>query len=248
MTANFPSSFDLDLPDLNERFEHLPAQEILRWAWETFGSHVAVSSSFQTQSVPLLHLIAQICPNIPAIFLDTEFHFPETLHFRDELQERFNLNIVNVHPVIGRSELAARYGVNLPEHDPDLCCYLHKVEPMQRALSEYRAWVSGARRDQTEQRRGQAILEQLPDGLLKIQPMLNWTKTDINTYIEQHGLPHHPLFAQGYRSIGCAPCTQPSLTEDDRAGRWAGLDKTECGLHTGLMNSTDTQIWNLAQP
>lgn len=234
MTANFPSSFDLDLPDLNKRFEHLSAPEILRWVWEIFGSQAAASSSFQTQSVPLLHLISQMCPTMPIIFLDTGFHFPETLHFRDELQERFKLNIVNMRPVIERDELATRYGVSLPQHDPDLCCYIHKVEPMQRTLAGFQAWVSGTRRDQTEHRQQQAMLERLPDGLLKIQPMLNWTKNEINAYIEQYDLPRHPLFGQGYRSIGCAPCTQPSLSEDERAGRWAGLDKTECGLHTKL--------------
>ncbi|MFN8459526.1 MAG: phosphoadenylyl-sulfate reductase [Anaerolineae bacterium] len=234
MTTNLTTSPNLDLADMNERFEHLSAPEILQWAWETFGSSVAASSSFQTQSVPLLHLIAQICPDMPVIFLDTEFHFPETLHFRDELQERFSLNIMTVRPVIGRNELATRYGVSLPEHDPDLCCYMHKVEPMQRALAGFQAWISGTRRDQTEHRQQQAMLERLPDGLLKIQPMLNWTKSEINAYIEQYDLPRHPLFGQGYRSIGCAPCTQPSFSEDDRAGRWAGLDKTECGLHTKL--------------
>lgn len=248
MTINLTPPLDLNLPDLNERFERLSAPEILRWAWETFGAQVAASSSFQTQSVPLLHLIAQNCPDMPVIFLDTEFHFPETLQFRNELQERFNLNIMNMRPVIGRGELETRYGVSLPQHDPDLCCYIHKVEPMQRALSGFRAWVNGTRRDQTEQRQRLAILEQLPSGLLKIQPMLNWTKTEINNYIETYNLPRHPLFGRGYRSIGCAPCTQPSFTEDDRAGRWAGLDKTECGLHTGLMNATDIQVWGLVQP
>ncbi|MFN8453291.1 MAG: phosphoadenylyl-sulfate reductase [Anaerolineae bacterium] len=248
MTTNLTTLPELDLPHLNERFERLLTPEILQWAWESFGAHAAASSSFQTQSVPLLHLISQICPDMPVIFLDTGLHFPETLRFRDELQARFKLNIVDVRPVIGRSELAARYGVSLPEHDPDLCCYLHKVEPMQRALSEFRAWISGTRRDQTGQRQGQAILDQLPSGLLKIQPMLNWIKIEINDYIEKYNLPRHPLFGQGYRSIGCAPCTQPSFAEDERAGRWAGLDKTECGLHTGLMNSTDIQVWDLAQP
>jgi phosphoadenosine phosphosulfate reductase len=234
MTTNLTALPELDLPHLNERFERLPAPEILQWAWETFGSQAAASSSFQTQSVPLLHLISQICPTMPIIFLDTEFHFPETLCFRDELQERFKLNIVNMRPVIERDELATRYGVSLPQHNPDLCCYIHKVEPMQRALAGFQAWVSGTRRDQTEHRQQQAMLERLPDGLLKIQPMLNWTKSEINNYIEQHNLPRHPLFGQGYRSIGCAPCTLPSLSEDERAGRWAGLDKTECGLHTKL--------------
>jgi phosphoadenosine phosphosulfate reductase len=226
---------DLDLVRLNARFEAQSPTKILQWAWETFGPDIAASSSFQTQSVPLLHLISQICPDMPVIFLDTELHFPETLAFRDELQQHFRLKLVVVQPRIQRSELAVRYGVNLPEHNPDLCCYINKIEPMQRALSGLKAWVSGARRDQTAQRQKLASLERQPSGLFKIQPMLNWTRADINRYIEQHQLPSHPLLSQGYRSIGCAPCTHPTLSGDERAGRWAGLDKTECGLHTGLI-------------
>ena len=130
---------DLDIPHLNEHLDQLLAGEILAWAWKTLGPKVATSSSFQTQSVPLLHIISQVCPEMPVTFVDTGFHFLETLAFRDELQARFNLNIIVVYPAIGKNELLAKYGEGLYRRDPDLCCYINKVEPMQRVLSGMRA-------------------------------------------------------------------------------------------------------------
>jgi phosphoadenosine phosphosulfate reductase len=226
---------DRDIPDLNDRLERLSPAEILQWAWATFAPHIAASSSFQTQSLPLLHLISQVCPAMPVIFLDTGFHFPETLQFRDELQARLQLNIVVVRAAVEKSELLARYGEGLYRHDPDLCCYINKVEPMQRATVGLQAWISGVRHDQTEYRNGLGILESQADGLLKIHPMLSWTKKEVWAYIDQYQLPVHPLLAWGYLSVGCAPCTRPvHAGENERAGRWAGLDKIECGLHLGL--------------
>lgn len=226
---------DLDLPDLNDRLERLSPAEILQWAWSTFSPHIAASSSFQTQSVPLLHLISQVCPAMPVIFLDTGFHFPETLQFRDELQARLQLNIVVVRAAVEKSELLARYGEGLYRRDPDLCCYINKVEPMQRATAGLQAWISGVRHDQTEHRHNLRILEPETDGLLKIHPLLNWTKKEVWAYIDQYQLPVHPLLAWGYLSVGCAPCTRPvHAGENERSGRWAGLDKVECGLHLGL--------------
>lgn len=233
---------DLDVPLLNERLDQLLAGEILAWAWKTFGPQVVASSSFQTQSVPLLHIISQVCPEMPVIFIDTGFHFLETLAFRDELQARYDLNIVVVHPVIGKGELLAQYGEGLYRRDPDLCCYINKVEPMQRALSGARAWVSGVRRDQTAHRKSLRVLEPQPSGLIKIHPMLHWTREQIWEYINRRMLPLHPLFAAGYLSIGCAPCTRPvSVGDDERAGRWAGTGKSECGLHTDWTNHTEEQ-------
>lgn len=226
---------DLDIPDLNDRFERLPPAEILEWAWNTFTPHIAASSSFQTQSLPLLHLISQVCPAMPVIFLDTGFHFPETLQFRDELQARLKLNIVVVRAAVEKSELLARFGEGLYRRDPDLCCYINKVEPMQRATAGLQAWISGVRHDQTEHRNNLRILEPEANGPLKIHPLLNWTKKEVWAYIDQYQLPVHPLLAWGYVSVGCAPCTRPvHAGENERAGRWAGLDKVECGLHLGL--------------
>lgn len=222
-----------DIAGLNERFENADAPEILSWAWECYGPNIAASSSFQTQSIALLHLIAQVCPEMPVIFLDTGFHFPETLAFREELRKRFALNIVDTQPAIEKSELFRRHGEGLYRQDPDLCCYINKVEPMQRTLKGFDAWMSGVRRDQTRQRRALPVLEKQADGKIKVHPLLHWTKKDLWAYIDRHGLPAHPLFHKGYLSVGCAPCTRPVFEgEDERAGRWAGAQKNECGLHT----------------
>ncbi|MBN1965647.1 MAG: phosphoadenylyl-sulfate reductase [Anaerolineae bacterium] len=230
-----PTTLDIaanDLDALNAGFADAPPEAILRWTWETFGERAAASSSFQTQSVPLLHLIGQVCPGLPVIFLDTGFHFAETLAFRDDLIARFGLNVVVVRRQPGQTGALHLSGDPLYRTDPDLCCYINKVEPMQRALKAYDAWLSGVRHDQTENRAGKRIFERRADGLLQIHPVLAWTKRDMWTYINRHDLPAHPLLAQGYLSIGCAPCTRPVTDgQDERAGRWVGTDKTECGLH-----------------
>jgi phosphoadenosine phosphosulfate reductase len=231
---------NLDIPTLNTDFESRSPEHILRWAWETFGAGVVASSSFQTQSVALLHMIGQVCPEMPVIFLDTGFHFPETLAYRDDLQKRFNLNITIMRAQIDKSELFRQYGEGLYRRDPDLCCYINKVEPMQRALKDKQGWISGVRRDQTANRKTLQILEPQPSGLLKIHPMLNWDRRQLWTYINRHDLPAHPLLSKGYMSVGCAPCTRPvGDGEDERAGRWAGTGKTECGLH--LKRETETR-------
>ncbi|HEY71879.1 MAG TPA: phosphoadenylyl-sulfate reductase [Thermoflexia bacterium] len=234
MTQNRATTrLGLDISHFNDRLDRWSPGDILAWAWETFKPKAIASSSFQTQSVPLLHIIAQVCPEMPVIFIDTGFHFLETLAFRDELQARYGLNIVVVRPAVRKSQLLERYGGGLYRRDPDLCCYINKVEPMQRMLVGMSAWVSGVRRDQTTHRSSLRVLELQPTGLLKIHPMLNWTKQEVWEYIERHRLPYHPLYPAGYLSVGCAPCTRPiSTSEEERAGRWAGTEKTECGLHT----------------
>lgn len=222
----------LDIAALNAQFEHASTEEILHWAWETFRPDIAVSSSFQTQSVPLLHIISRVCPEMPVIFIDTGFHFPETLAFRDKLQAQFNLNILTVRPTMTQSELLQQYGEALYRHDPDLCCYINKVQPMQWITARMKALVAGVRRDQTANRQTMRVLQQPSKGPLRIHPMLNWTKDDVQAYRHAHNLPVHPLYHRGYVSVGCAPCTRSVfLGEDERAGRWADSDKKECGLH-----------------
>ena len=222
----------MDISALNERFEHASTEEILVWVWETFAPDIATSSSFQTQSVPLLHIISRVCPEMLVIFIDTGFHFPETLAFRDKLQAQFNLNIRIVRPTITQSELLQQYGEALYRHDPDLCCYINKVSPMQWITSRVKALVSGVRRDQTANRQTMNALHAPTKGPLQIHPMLNWTRADVQAYRQAHDLPVHPLYNRGYVSVGCAPCTRPVfLGEDERAGRWADSDKKECGLH-----------------
>ena len=223
---------DREVSSLNRKFDALPPEEVIRWAWSTFGSSLASSSSFQTQSVPLLHMISSVCPEIPVLFVDTGFHFPETLAFCDEMKTLLGLNVVVVRPEVEQSEILVKYGEGLYRHDPDLCCYINKVEPLERAISGLKGWISGVRKDQTELRAGLHVLRRRSTGLLGIHPLTNWTGSDVDAYIARHHLPSHPLSGNGYASIGCAPCTRPTCHgEQVRAGRWSGTDKTECGLH-----------------
>ena len=161
----------------------------------------------------------------------TGFHFPETLAFRDQLARLLNLNILNLRPQ-GDSGRYKRQNAELYRQDPDLCCYINKVKPLQDAKKHLKAWITGIRRDQTTARADTPILSLDQDGLYKICPMATWTREDIWSYINKHQLPSHPLLGQGYLSIGCAPCTRPVINaEDERNGRWPGQSKTECGLH-----------------
>ncbi len=224
-------NLDLDHIALNRRLEGEPPQEILRWAWETFAPRIAGSSSFQSQSVALLHMIAQIVPAMPVLFLDTGYHFPETLEFRDHLGQRLGLNIQLLEPTMGHDSFRQRFGA-LYLRNPDRCCYINKVEPLQRALKNYDAWISGIRRDQTGARATTPIISREQGGRYKICPLANWTGQQVRQYISEHGLPQHPLAEKGYPSIGCAPCTRPvRVGEAERDGRWAGQSKIECGLH-----------------
>ncbi len=223
---------DLDFCILRAPGEPEAAEEMLHWACKTFAPRIVATSSFQTQSVPLLHMISRVCPEMPVIFLDTGFHFPETLAFRDELVERFGLKLVVVEPELSREDFLRAYGEDVYRRDPDLCCYVNKVEPMQRALDGMVAWVAGVRRDQTENRHSLQGLEPQISGVIKVHPLLNWTHADVEAYRQRYHLPVHPLAAQGYASVGCEICTEPVIgTVGERAGRWVGMAKEECGLH-----------------
>lgn len=197
---------------------------------------LVATASFQTQSVALLHMISRTRRDIPVIFLDTGYHFPETLAYRDQLTQSLGLTVRVMRSALNRAEFIRKYGDALYRRDPDLCCYINKVEPMQRALDGMHAWITGIRRDQTANRANAQPVEVLPDGRVKVQPLVAWTSKDVWAYIHAHDLPVHPLFSQGYLSIGCAPCTAP-VTDggDERAGRWANQTKTECGLHTDAL-------------
>lgn len=220
-----------DIEYLNTHFETASPHEILLWAWQTFQPSIAATTSFQTQSVPLLHMISQTIPHLTGFFIDTGFHFPETLVFRDRLVTEWGLRIQSLYPNLGRDAFLDRYG-ELYRDNPDLCCHINKVQPWHQARKGLQAWISGIRRDQTEERRTTRIIERQADGKYKIAPLVRWTRTDICDYIDRYELPRHPLRAQGYVSIGCAPCTQPvSADQHERDGRWNGVSKTECGLH-----------------
>jgi phosphoadenosine phosphosulfate reductase len=229
-----------EIQRLSEEFETKTPQEIIQWAVDTFWPQVALSSSFQTQSVPLLHMAALIRRDILIFFLDTGYHFWETHMFREQLASHWQLNVLDLYRDPRWDVFMRQHTRSLPVDDPNLCCFIHKVQPMQKALKDMKAWISGIRRDQTSARANAKILELQDDGLLKINPLLNWTKEDIQRYARQNQLPAHPLFQRGYRSIGCAPCTIAiGVTDDERAGRWSGRGKIECGLHTEMFRHKD---------
>jgi phosphoadenosine phosphosulfate reductase len=178
-------------------------------------------------------MLRTIAPQTPIFFIDTGYHFPETLAYRDELIERFGFPVRNLTSAMPRPAFIANHGDDLYSRDPDLCCKINKVEPLRLALVGVRGWINGRRRDQALTRKKMPIAERLQGGIVKVNPLARWTSKDTYRYLAQHDIPTHPLFEQGYTSIGCAPCTRPVLAGDDeRAGRWAGLNKTECGLHT----------------
>lgn len=221
-----------NISQINQVLETNPPSEILGWASSVFKRDIVVSSSFQTQSVPLLHMISKIAPDLKVLFIDTGFHFEETLAFRDQLVTRLNLDLEIIKPQVMGEDFLQKYGP-LYTQNPDTCCFLNKVAPIQNVLKNYSAWISGIRREQTFNRHSSSVVEQHPFlPLYKINPMANWTLSDIENYITVHNLPHHPLREKGYRSIGCSPCAVPvGPNGNERDGRWSGMSKTECGIH-----------------
>jgi phosphoadenosine phosphosulfate reductase len=211
-----------ELASLNEEFETAPASKVIRWAVDTFGTDLVLAASFE--DVVLIDLATRISPNIEVIFLDTEAHFPETLAFVDTVRDRFELNLTVTKP--GPEAAAHPCG-------SEQCCQFRKVAPLRRAVQGNRAWLTSLKRDDGPTRADAPIVSwDAAFGLVKINPLATWTNDDITSYLADHQLPVHPLWSQGYRSIGCAPTTRPVAEgEDPRAGRWAGLDKSECGLH-----------------
>jgi len=224
-----------DLEKINEEFENKKPEEIIAWAVKEFSGRIAMTSSFGPESGALLHMVSRVDPSVPVLFLETGFHFPETLQYRDELAKLLGLkNILNLKADPSKKKkLLADYQDKPYEKNPDLCCQIHKVEPLDEALKNYDAWMSGIRRHQTDMRKTVRIIEAYEGGLYKISPLANFTSRDSWWYLKNHGIPQHPLYEKGYLSIGCWPCTRPvQMGDDERSGRWAGKAKTECGIHT----------------
>lgn len=220
---------------LNEKFEKAQPEEILKWAIGEFQPRIALTSSFQTESIVLLHMVSKIDPAIRVYFLETGWHFQETLDFKAEVIKRLGLtNVIDLKAdPKKRDAFNQKTGGKPYEIDPDQCCQINKVEPLDQVLGSLDAWISGIRRSQSKTRRDIKIVEEYQGGPYKINPIANVTSGDIWWYIKEHNLPKHPLFDKGYLSIGCWPCTKPVQPGDDeRSGRWAGREKTECGIHT----------------
>jgi phosphoadenosine phosphosulfate reductase len=207
-------------------------QEILRWACAQYEC-LCVAASFGKDSVTLLHMLHDIRPDLDVVFLNTGYDFPETETFINRLRSEWNLHIREFTPLISVAEQDQTRGADLYQTDPDSCCGIRKVEPMTRALREYDAWITGLRRDETEHRRGIRVVE-ADNRPVKINPLAAWTADDIWNYIRGNHVPYHPLYDQGYVSLGCKPCTLAGTWgRFERAGRWAGTSKQggECGIH-----------------
>jgi phosphoadenosine phosphosulfate reductase len=222
--------------EADARFEGIadPVEQalaVLRWAGETFGDDFAVTSSMADGL--LSHLASRAVPGVNVVFLDTGYHFAETIGTRDWVSGVMPITLVNVLPTRTVAEQDAEYGPELHQRDPDLCCSLRKVTPLAQALAGYTAWGSGVRRDESPTRAGTKVVDwDAKRGMVKVNPLAAWTQDDVDAYIAEHQVPVNPLQEIGYASIGCAPCTRPVAPgEDPRAGRWAGRGKTECGLH-----------------
>ena len=231
----------LDLDHAADRLDGAPAEDVLQWATVTVP-RFAVTSSFGADSAVLLHLLARVDRHVPVLFLETGFHFPETLAFRRDLSARLGLTDVrDLRPAQTVGEQAATHGGALYLRDPDRCCALRKVAPLERALADFDGWATGVRREQTLDRAGTPVVSaEDRDGrsLVKVAPLATWTARDVSDYLDRHDLPRHPLVAAGYPSIGCAPCTQPVTGgADARQGRWQGNAKTECGIHLEYSDS-----------
>lgn len=206
--------------------------EVAAWVAENFATaQSAVACSMADAALP--HLVAEHLPGVDVLFLDTGYHFAETTFTRNEVERELDVTIVDVAPVQTVREQDAVFGADLFARDPGLCCARRKVEPLQRTLAGYELWFTGVRRDESPTRADTPLIVwDDRNGLVKVNPVAAWTFDDLIDYATEHAVPVNPLIANGYPSIGCAPCTQPvAAGEDPRSGRWAGLSKTECGLH-----------------
>lgn len=218
--------------DIHEKIEQIRDRvEEFRNEGRTFFA----SSSFQTHSLPMLHVMADIAPEMPVYFIQTGFHFPETLQFRDQVAKEFGIQVLDVESQVPKVQQRNTHGNFYFTSDPDYCCFLNKTQPMQPLLDRFDIWVNGVRADQNANRRNLSEFEQTPQGGRRYHPMLDWTKQEIWQYIAEMKLPRHPLDDKGYVSIGCEPCTVKPSLDDERDGRWLGQHKTECGLHTELV-------------
>ena len=208
------------------------ARVSLRWAQQRFGDRLVVASSMGDEV--LVHLASVAAPGVDILFLDTGYHFPETIGTRDAVAAVYDVHVRTLLPLVTLEEQAAEHGPDLWQRDPDACCAIRKVEPLERGLSEYDAWVTGMRREDAPTRKDIDVVGwDSRRSMVKLNPLAAWTQDDVERYAEEHGVLMNPLRQLGYPSIGCAPCTRPVAEgEDPRAGRWAGKAKTECGLHT----------------
>src|SRR5579884_3954060 len=206
-------------------------QEVLRWAVDRYHPRLTMATAFGAEGCCLIHMLAEIEPGVRIFNLETGYQFPETLELRERIKDRYGIEVELVRPELTVAEYEEEHGGPLYRIRPDQCCFDRKIVPLRRAVAGYDAWISAIRRDQTAHRAAAGVVQwDAKFGLVKINPLLSWTKKDVWRFIMEHEVPYNPLHDRGYPSIGCWPCTQPvGAGDDERAGRWAGSGKKECG-------------------
>jgi phosphoadenosine phosphosulfate reductase len=226
---------------LSAEFESASPTDILRWAFEQFGARAAIGTSFQGAGLVTIHHAVTAGIPFPVFTIDTGLLFPETLELKRRLEEFLGIEIESLVPELTVEAQGREIAPELWKRNPDLCCTIRKVEPLQKKLGEIDAWITGLRRDQSKTRARTQVLELYEfdrlrgKNILKVNPLTNWSREEVWNYIRAQGIPYNPLADRGYRSIGCHPCTSAVFGEqNDRAGRWTGFDKNECGIHTFL--------------
>jgi phosphoadenosine phosphosulfate reductase len=238
-----------EIQSLNQRFNEQPAEVILAWTWERFGSRAAIGTSFQGAGLVMIHLAQAHSLQFPVFTLDTGLLFPETLELKKRLEQFFGFEIESLEPDLTVEEQADIHGAELWKRTPDLCCTVRKVLPLRDKLSDLDCWITGLRREQSVTRADIGIIdvyvfdETSGREIVKVNPMANWSRDAVWKYIRDHKIPYNPLHDRGFRSIGCWPCTRMTGNgEDERAGRWTGFSKVECGIHTFMPKKVDFQI------
>jgi phosphoadenosine phosphosulfate reductase len=222
-----------DIVNSNRLLEGKAPEEVLLWATATFPSRLTMATAFGAEGCCLIHMLADIEPTVRIFNLDTGYQFADTLELRERIKQRYGIEVEFIRPELSIQEYEAKHRGPLYVLQPDRCCHDRKIVPLRRALEGYEAWISAIRRDQTSHRaKAEVVQWDAKFGLVKVNPLLTWTKTEVWEFIAKHDVPYNPLHDQGYPSIGCWPCTRPVANgEDDRAGRWAGSERKECGLH-----------------
>jgi phosphoadenosine phosphosulfate reductase len=222
-----------ELARANEELKEKSPQQILQWAVARFHPRLTMATAFGAEGCCIIHMLAEIQPAVRIFNLETGYQFPETLALRDRIKSRYGIDVELIRPELTVPEYEKKHGGPLYVLKPDQCCFDRKTIPLRRAVVGYEAWISAIRRDQTTNRAKADVVQwDAKFNLTKVNPLLGWTKRDVWTFITKHDVPYNPLHDQGYPSIGCWPCTRAVLNgQDERAGRWAGTAKNECGIH-----------------
>jgi len=221
------------IASVNQHLTEAPPERVLRWAVDSFGDKLTMATAFGAEGCCLIHMLAEIDPGIRIFNLETGYQFGETLQLRERIKERYGIEVEYIRPETTVAEYEAEHGGPLYRIRPDQCCHDRKLLPLRRAVVGYEAWISAIRRDQTSHRAAAGVVQwDAKFNLVKVNPLLTWTRKDVWNFILQNDVPYNPLHDRGYPSIGCWPCTAAvGEGADERAGRWAGSVKKECGLH-----------------